>query len=136
MIQIEAHFEDAEAVSTDELAELYQIADWARHRSAGQIVDLLRHTDIIFTARAEGRLVGFARVLTDFTVRAAIFDVIVIAEYQRQGVGTALIGALLDHPRLARVEKFLLNTRDKQAFYRKFGFVTSETECMTLTRKE
>ena len=33
---------------------------------------------------------------------------------------------ILSHPVLARVQKFWLNTRDKQSFYERFGFVRSD----------
>jgi hypothetical protein len=40
-------------------------------------------------------------------------------------VGEGLMSFVLSHPVLARVEKFWLNTRDKQKFYERFGFVSS-----------
>src|SRR3990170_1589684 len=42
--------------------------------------------------------------------------------------GQRLVGfaRVLTHPVLSTVEKFWLNTRDKSAFYEKFGFVRSD----------
>jgi len=48
------------------------------------------------------------------------------ATYQGRGVGEGLVGHVLEHPVLSRVEKFWLNTRDKHAFYGRFGFVSSD----------
>src|SRR4051812_31567064 len=50
------------------------------------------------TARtAAGDLVGLARVLDDGALYASVWDVIVRPEYQRQGIGRALIAEVLTH---------------------------------------
>lgn len=86
---------------------------------------MLANTDFVFTAWDGPRLVGFARVLTDQVYRATLWDVVVDAPYQGRGVGDGLLAQVLSHPVLSRVEKFWLNTRDKHAFYERFGFVSS-----------
>lgn len=86
---------------------------------------MLKATDYYFSGWDGARLVAFARVLTDRIYRATLWDVIVDADYQGRGVGDGLMEIVLKHPVLARVEKFWLNTRDKQPFYERFGFVAS-----------
>jgi ribosomal protein S18 acetylase RimI-like enzyme len=86
---------------------------------------MLAHTSFVFTAWDGPLLVGFARVLTDHVYRATLWDVVVDAPYQGRGVGEGLVAYVLDHPVLSRVEKFWLNTRDKQKFYERFGFVST-----------
>jgi ribosomal protein S18 acetylase RimI-like enzyme len=87
---------------------------------------MLAHTDYHFSAWDGQRLVGFARVLTDGVYRATLWDVVVHPDYQGRGVGEELVNRVLTHPVLSTVEKFWLNTRDKSAFYEKFGFVRSD----------
>jgi GNAT superfamily N-acetyltransferase len=109
----------------DQLRLLYEQAPWARGRSKDGIARMLANTDYYFTGWDGPRLVAFARVLTDGIYRATLWDVVVDAAYQGRGVGEGLMGVILAHPVLSRVEKFWLNTRDKQTFYERFGFVSS-----------
>lgn len=108
------------------LQRLYAHAPWARARTLEGIETMLAGTDYHFSAWDGDRLIGFARVLTDGIYRATLWDVVVHPDHQKRGIGEELIQAILRHPVLAKVEKFWLNTRDKFAFYEKFGFVRSD----------
>lgn|SRR3990167_833434 len=118
-------YREGGALDIDQLLRLYEQAPWARGRTKDGVATMLAHTDYFFTAWDGPRLVAFARVLTDRVYRATLWDVVVDAEYQGRGVGEALMGIILSHPVLSTVEKFWLNTRDKQKFYERFGFVPS-----------
>lgn len=109
-----------------QLAALYEAAPWARGRTGEGIRKMLENTDFVFSAWDGPRLAGFARVLTDRIYRATLWDVIVHPDYQGRGVGESLLKAVLKHPVLSQVEKFWLNTRDKQSFYERFGFARSD----------
>ena len=52
---------------------------------------MLRHADIIVTARHEGRLTGIARAITDFGYCCYLSDLAVDVAYQRRGIGKRLI---------------------------------------------
>jgi ribosomal protein S18 acetylase RimI-like enzyme len=108
------------------LQTLYEHAPWARGREADGIRAMLAGSDYHFSAWDDGRLIGFARVLTDGIYRATLWDVVVHPDYQRRGVGEELMNRIMAHPTLSKVEKFWLNTRDKFSFYEKFGFVRSD----------
>jgi N-acetylglutamate synthase-like GNAT family acetyltransferase len=97
------------------------------------VKEMLRHTDLTLCAWDGDRLIGFGRVLTDFTYRATIWDVIVDRPYQGQGVGTEIVRRILDHPRLTRVELFWLCTR-RPGFYEKLGFSSKEQTGMVWSR--
>ena len=70
-------------------------------------------------AYSENRLVGFARALSDGVCQAAIYDVAVVPECQRQGIGARLMTALLS--RLDGLNVILYASPGKENFYRKFG---------------
>lgn len=66
-------------------------------------------------------LVGFGRALSDGQYQSAIYDVVVLPEFQGQGVGKAIMEALLRS--LPQDALILMHVApEKQNFYRKFGF--------------
>ena len=71
---------------------------------------------------ADDQVVASARANADGVQRAAIFDVIVEPSARGRGYGKALIARLLDHPRLRRVRRVVLGTRDAHGLYERFGF--------------
>lgn len=119
-------FSDSKEVDVQQLLELYRHTDWAKERTAEETGELLSRSSLVFTLWSGDRLVAFARVLTDFIFRAAIYDVIVHPAFQRRGVGKALIYKLLHHPALKKVPVFHLLTKDKRLFYEKLGFMTTQ----------
>jgi GNAT superfamily N-acetyltransferase len=119
-------FREGQDLDVQQLQALYHHAIWAKGRDLDGIKRMLENTDYVFSAWDGPRLIGFARVLTDRIYRATLWDVVVHPDYQGQGVGEALIKTILSHPVLSKVDKFWLNTRDKQAFYERFGFVRSD----------
>lgn len=57
----------------------------------GRIDRMLKHANLIVTARQDGRLVGFARSLTDFCFCCYLSDLAVDPACQGQGIGKRLI---------------------------------------------
>lgn len=94
---------------------------WAAGRSREVVEHSIRHS-LCFGAYDGSRLVGFGRVITDQAVFAYLADVFVIEAYRGQGVGRALVAAMLKDPRLALVRQFLLRTRDAHGVYAPLGF--------------
>jgi predicted N-acetyltransferase YhbS len=52
---------------------------------------MLRHADLLVTARVNGLLVGISRAITDFSFCTYLSDLAVDREYQGQGIGRSLI---------------------------------------------
>ena len=70
-------------------------------------------------------LIGFVRVITDYTFKALIFDVIVADAHRGKGLGDHLIELVLEHPDLARVRHFELYCLPEVGpFYERHGFST------------
>src|SRR3972149_5512408 len=76
-----------------ELLVLYRNEWWTRERQEGDVRPMLGHTDIGVglceggRAGAPGRLVAFARVVTDYVYKATLYDVIVAPDYRGRGLG-------------------------------------------------
>ncbi|MCU4676567.1 GNAT family N-acetyltransferase [Catenovulum sp. 2E275] len=72
-----------------------------------------------------GRLNGFARVLTDFTFKALIFDLIVAPDQRKTGLGNKLINLIKEHEKLKSVKCFeLYCLPELEPFYINHGFTT------------
>ena len=68
--------------------------------------------------------VGFARVITDRATYAYLSDVYVLDAHRGRGLATWMMEVIMTHPALQGLRRFALSTRDAQALYRQFGFVT------------
>lgn len=104
------------------LQSLFKHAPWAKDRAPEEIAQMLQHTHLVFSVWTEETLVGFARVLTDFTFRAMIYDVVIHPDHQRAGLGRLLLEKIIHHPKLIPIQVLSLFTRDKIDFYEKLGF--------------
>ena len=78
------------------------------------------------------RLVGFGRAISDGAYQAAIYDVAIVPECQKQGIGTIIINNIL--ARLTQCNVILYSSPGKEAFYRTLGFRSMKTG-MALFRK-
>jgi len=87
------------AIEGDHLAALYELYSkewWTNDRTRPQIDKMLKGSDLVFgCCDSEDRLAGFARVLTDYTFKAMIFDVIVSDDFRGRGIGSAVIERIL-----------------------------------------
>jgi uncharacterized cupin superfamily protein/GNAT superfamily N-acetyltransferase len=129
---------DGHAIDIDALIGLFaRGANWKMPLDPAEWRELVRHTPLLVAAWHEEKLVGFARLLTDFVRWANVYDVVVDPDYQRRGIGSALVRRLIDHPRVARVRTFALGTAEAQPFYERLGFVRDgDGHGMLLVRRD
>ncbi len=81
-------------------------------------------------------LIGFVRVLTDFTFKALIFDVMVTQSERGKGLGNKLLSLVKNHEHLKSVKHFELYCLPEMlSFYEKHGFSANvgEIKLMRLT---
>ena len=77
----------------------------------------------------ERKLVGFARVISDFSTTYYRCDVIIDAAYQQKGLGKALVSHIEDLPEYQGLRGILI-TRDAHALYETFGYQTLNGRAM------
>jgi GNAT superfamily N-acetyltransferase len=66
--------------------------------------------------------IGFARLITDYTIFAYLCDVYILDAHRGHGLGTWLIESVLGHPELQTVRRWTLVTNDAHEFYAPQGF--------------
>lgn len=112
--------EGSESMNVDEVVRLLKQTYWADKRSRAKIEKSMRHS-ACYGVDVNGRLVGFARVITDWATTYYLCDVVIDAEYRGRGLGKALVAHILSQPEYADLRGMLI-TRDAHALYQKFGF--------------
>jgi len=78
----------------DEFIDLLQRSTLAERRPVDEpetIRGMLKHADIILTARAGSLLVGVSRAITDYNFCTYLSDLAVDRAFQRRGIGRELI---------------------------------------------
>jgi GNAT superfamily N-acetyltransferase len=75
--------------------------------------------------RLTGRLVGFARAISDGVALAYLADVFVIPEARGSGLGKELVKTMIDRGP-GKGFRWMLHTADAHDLYRQFGFVPPE----------
>jgi len=85
---------------------------------------MVEHSDLAIGLCSDAnQLIAFARVLTDYTFKAMIFDVIVRSDFRGQSLGRSIIDRIVRHETLAQVRSFELYCPDNLVpFYNKLGF--------------
>ena len=120
-----------------EILSLYTSVGWTAYTDAP---DTLRqgfeHSLLTLAAYENGQLVGLIRTVGDGYTIVFVQDILVFPEYQRRGIGTALLQAVLD--RFSHVRQMELATDDTPktiAFYKSLGFSPmSEIGCCGFMR--
>ena len=108
-----------------DLVRLYQNEWWTQSRTDNDVRVMLAHTDLVigFAERGTGRLVAFARVLTDRVYKALILDVIVDTDCRGSGLGRRLMETVVSHPGLKEVRHLELYCKPElMPLYHKWGF--------------
>lgn len=74
------------------------------------------------------QLIGFARVITDYTTYAYICDVVIDEQYRKQGLGSQLIRAIMQHQDLNNLKTWSLRTTEEsRIIYERSGFKIANT---------
>lgn len=109
-----------------QLLGLYQQVGWGKDRNVANIQQCIAHSQVcIGIVNQQNVLIGFTRVLSDFTYKAIIFDVIVSSQCRASGLGKKLLNAVKTHPSLKHVKHFELSCLPELIpYYQQFGFST------------
>lgn len=109
----------------DEILRLYTSVGWTAYTDDPNALNQGFAHSLLTLAAYEGeRLVGIVRTVGDGYTIVLVQDILVFPEYQRQGIGTALLQEVLN--RFCHVRQIQLATDQTEkniAFYRSLGFL-------------
>lgn len=112
----------------EEILHLYQSVGWSNYLKRADIIEEAYANSLCVLAAYDGdRLLGIIRAIGDGLTIVFVQDIIVLPEYQRKGIGTKLLEAVMDKYRnVYQMELLTDNTEKTKAFYRSVGFTAAE----------
>ncbi|MBQ3879932.1 MAG: GNAT family N-acetyltransferase [Oscillospiraceae bacterium] len=110
--------------SEEEILSLYSAVGWVAYTENKDALRKGYENSLLTLAAYEGEtLLGIIRAVGDGATIVFIQDILVYPAYQRQGIGTALLRALLDcFQNVRQIELATDNTPKTVAFYKSLGF--------------
>jgi ribosomal protein S18 acetylase RimI-like enzyme len=86
-----------------------------------RIQEMIDHANLIVSAWDGQKLIGIGRALTDFSFCCYLSDLAVDRDYQRSGIGRALVNEVLEQIG-DRCSLILLSAPEAMEYYPKLGF--------------
>jgi len=122
---------DLSPADAQALTHLYEDYEWWADRDVEGVRSALADNDVAVGVEAddEDRLLAAARVVTDFTYYAMVYDVIVAADRRGEGLGETLLDAVVEHPDLHPLPRLaILCRRGLIPYYESVGFEQFDPE--------
>ena len=112
----------------EEIINLYQSVGWTNYLERTDILEEgYANSLCVLGAYDDDRLIGIIRAVGDRRTIVFVQDIIVLPEYQRRGIGTKLLKAVMDkYKDVYQMELLTDNTEKTKAFYRSVGFTASD----------
>ena len=70
----------------------------------------------------QGRQIGFARVISDFSTIAYVGDIYILDSYRGLGLSKKIMDPVIGHPHLQGLRRWILLTSTADWLYEKYGF--------------
>ena len=124
-------------LSKEEIVSLYNAVGWSAYtKDPDSLLRGYRNSLLVLAAYEDNRLAGIIRVVGDACTIIFVQDIIVAPDYQRKGIGTALLKQILDrYSHVRQIELVTDNTPGTISFYRSMGFQElSEMGCRGFMR--
>lgn len=121
----------------EELYQLFLAVGWATADKTTQaMIDNFNigflNSTFVFSAWIDERLVGCVRVLSDLNFRSVIYDLAVLPEYQKRGIGKELVQRCIN---ACESSEWLVQTDMAKGFYEKIGFKENADYFLTIPCK-
>ena len=125
-------YEVTNYITPEEYMEMRRLVEWSAF-PLEQAAEGIKNTFILICFRVDGKPVALGRAVSDRGYVVYIADVIVIPEYQGNGLGRKIMESLMEQIKASmkpgyRVMVSLLAAKGKEKFYNKFGFVDRPNE--------
>ena len=104
-----------------QVTALLKLTYWAKERDLPTTKASMRNASLYGVLNAQGRLVGFMRILSDRSTTFYLADVVVAEAERGKGLGLAMVQFALSDTKVCRGKGMLL-TQTAAGLYEKVGF--------------
>ena len=118
-MQIEISLNDN--ITTEEVIELYQANGWSSAEKPFQLMNGLRNSHTLVTARHSGKLIGLGNAISDGHLVVYFPHMLVHPFQHRQGIGRLMMEKLLEKYSSFH-QQMLTADGDAIEFYKRMGF--------------
>ena len=116
----------SEIPATDQFWDLFQTTGWNEKYglSSDELMQALHSSWYVLSAYEAEKLVGLGRLVSDGVLHATVYELIVLPEYQGQGIGGQILEKLVKKCKDSGIRDIqLFCAAGKREFYEKRGFV-------------
>ena len=107
-------------ICKEKVCELLSKTYWANKRSREIIMKSIENS-ICIGIYKNTKMVGFARIVTDYATMYWLCDVVIDEEFRGKGLGKKLIECIIEMDEIKGMYG-ILSTRDAQKLYAQYGF--------------
>jgi len=119
-----------DTVNKDEVVTLYKENGWSAANKPDALLNALRHSHSLVTARVSGKLIGIANAISDGYLVVYYPHILIHPKYQRQGIGKKIM-KILNKKYKSFHQQMLTADKNSVQFYTTMGFVKAgNTESM------
>ncbi len=87
-----------------------------------EVVERSIVNSLCFGGYENNQQIAFARVVSDYASFAYLMDVFVLPEHRGRGLSLQLMRAVIAHPQLQGLRRFMLASSNARGLYQHFGF--------------
>jgi GNAT superfamily N-acetyltransferase len=87
-----------------------------------EVVERSIVNSLCFGGYENNQQIAFARVVSDYASFAYLMDVFVLPEHRGRGLSLQLMKAVIAHPQLQGLRRFMLASSNARGLYQHFGF--------------
>ncbi len=113
--------EDKERLDIDFIHSFLKKTYWSKNISR-DFVERSIENSLSFGLYESEKQIGFARVITDYTIFGYLADVFISPHKQRQGLGKKMVQEIVNYPKLKTLRRWHLLTQDAHEIYKDAGF--------------
>lgn len=114
--------DDPARLDVDVIHGFLRTAYWSPGVSRETVEKAIRGSLPMGLYAPDGRQAGFARAVTDRATFGYLADVFVLPAHRGRGLSRFLVTALLEHPDLSGLRRWMLATADAHGVYEALGF--------------
>ena len=127
--------DDPSRIDVDVVHEFLHAAYWSAGIPRETVARSIANSLCVGVYAADGRMVAFARAVTDRATFGYLADVFVVDSERGAGLGRFVVESMLAHPDVQGLRRWMLVTADAHELYRSYGFAEPTNPDLLMVRQ-